>query len=317
MACFNPEIHFVPTTILADHPLLELLPLPDGPVHLDLGTGLGHFLDEMARREAQVNWIGLECEGKILKRAVRRIRRAGHPNTLLFAMEARPFLLESVAPESLDHIWLNFPDPWPKKKHAPRRHTHPWTLGLLVSRLRVGGELHLATDVEDYLEEMVGGLEALEEMTGTTDTPWQRSTLGVETKYERKWKQHGRPIFYGDWRKQRAGSTDQYPFEWQAPPDLQFNRLPEAGVWGDERYCLKVFLYRRGKSSKVGFWLIDRQTGISTPGTIDEKNGGVQLKGAWTPWKIHWLKILLQEVAYGAGGCGGRPPISPSPHARL
>ncbi len=287
------EAPFIPAAALADFSLPELLPRPGAPIHLDLGTGLGHFLEAMARRHPDANWIGLEIDGAILKRAVRRIRRAGCDNVLLLSLEARAFLLESVPPGALAHIWLNFPDPWPKKKHARRRHAHPWMLGLLVSRLQVGGELHLATDVPAYMAEMTAGLKAIEAMLPVSDTPWRRESLGVETKYERKWRQQGRPLHYADWRKTSFDAPTAYPFERQPNPRFRIAALPPRGFYGQGRYGLKVFAPRRSTPHQTGFVLVDRQTGIATPGLMDTATGNIRLNGVWTPWKIALFRALL------------------------
>lgn len=293
MSRYN-DIPFIPSEILNTKHLLDLLPLPNASIHLDIGTGLGHFLEEMAQRFPAENWFGLEFDGKTLKRAVRRVRRTVPQNARLLAMKARPFLLEAVPPNSLHHIWLNFPDPWHKKRHANRRHTSLWMLGLLASRLRVGGELHLATDVPAYLETMAAGMAQCAGMTAVTETPWQRETLGVQTKYERKWLRQGKPIFYGDWRK--TGEGEAYPFEWSPAPDLPAVVLPEAGVYGEGRFTAKVFPPRRYAPHQAGFYLIDHEQNISTPGYFDEQSGTVSIKGAWTPWKIALLRKIMAET---------------------
>ena len=282
----HTALPFLPNTVLAEYALPDLLPLPKQPIHIDLGTGLGHFLEEMAQRAPNANWIGLESDGPILKRAVRRVRRASCNNARLFVMDARPFLLESVPPESLDHIWINFPDPWPKKKHASRRHTNPWMVGLMLSRLKPGGELHLATDVPGYLDEMRAGLAKFEGVKLAANTLWRRETLGVQTKYERKWLRQGKAITYADWRKTQPLALPDYPFDRQKPPDLPVFRLPPPGFYGEGRYALKILTARKTSSHLADFYFIDRQTGITTPGTINAQAGLIQLRGAWTSWKI-------------------------------
>lgn len=291
----NPDAPFVPSTLLAQYSLPDLLPLPGAPVHLDLGTGLGHFLVDMARQYPQANWVGLEYDGWVVKNATRRVKKALLTNTLLFVREGRPFLLESVPPAGLDHLWINFPDPWPKTRHAERRHTHPWTLNLLVSRLRLGGELHLATDVPDYLAAMTEQAGRIGALAPATDSPWQRESLGIQTKYERKWRGQGRPLYYADWRKVEETASTAYPFAPQAAPPLRFLQLPPAGSWLDEtdnRYQLNVLLSPK-YPSVARLYFIDRLTGISTFGEVTAGEGEVQLRGAWTPWKIRLLERLV------------------------
>jgi len=282
---------FIPTENLSTHRLTDLLPLKDSPIHLDIGTGLGHFLETLAQINFAENWIGLEVDGKILKRAIRRVRRSTPNNTILFALKAMPFLLENVPPQSLDHIWINFPDPWPKKKHANRRHSHPTMLNLLSNRLKIGGSLHLATDVSAYLTEMSTGISALPEFSIGTEPQWRRETLNVQTKYERKWLGRGRTIFYGDWQKTRLGAI--MPFEWQPAPTIALHHLPEAKWYGEGRYQTKIFPPGQNTPHQCGFYLIDREADISTPGTLNAQEKRIYLKGAWTPWKIDLMTRVL------------------------
>lgn len=282
---------FIPAEILSQHALIALLPFPAAPVHLDIGTGLGHFIETLAARNPNDNWIGLEFDGKILKRAVRRVRKSAPNNTILFAVKAMPFLLESVPPQSLDHIWINFPDPWPKKKHADRRHTHPSMLKLISSRLKLDGALHLATDVPAYFAAMSTGVAEMSEFSPASDTLWQRKTLGVQTKYERKWLGQGKSIFYGDWQKTEQGES--VAFDWQPTPDIDFKQLPKQAWYGEGRYRAKVFQPRKYSNHQCGFYLIDRETGISTSGILDAETGRIHLKGAWTAWKIDLMAAIL------------------------
>ena len=282
---------FIPTEELATHKLTDLLPIKNAPTHLDIGTGLGHFLETLAQINHTDNWIGLEYDGKILKRAVRRVRRSTPNNTILLAVKAMPFLLETVPPQSLDHIWINFPDPWPKLRHIERRHSNPATLNLLSSRLKIGGTVHLATDVPTYLEEMSAGLSKMPEFASGCDARWQRETLNVQTKYERKWLGQGKSIFYGDWQKTKLGAI--VPFEWQSPPEISFTQLPKAQWYGEGRYRAKVFPPRKNMPPQCGFYLIDRETGINTPGMINTADFSIRLKGVWTPWKIELMKLVF------------------------
>lgn len=282
---------FVASETLSTESLMTILPLPDAPIHLDIGTGLGHFLADLAARHPVLNWVGLEYDGKIIRRAIRRVRRQAPGNARLLAMHARPFLLESVPPNTLAHIWLNFPDPWHKKRHAEKRHTNPWMLGLMVSRLRIGGEIHLATDVPAFFEAMTAGLADISAVEKVADTPWRRETLGVQTKYERKWTGQGKPLFFADWRK--TAESTPYPFDRQPDPQFSVPKLPPPGKFGSGRYTAKVFPARKQNPQQAGFYLIDHQLGLSTPGYFDAGAQIVRLKGAWTPWKIELMAQVI------------------------
>ena len=153
--------------------------------------------------------------------------------------------------------------------------------------------LHLATDVLLYMEAMAEGMDAMSEFSFVTESRWRREDLNVQTKYERKWLGQGKPIFYGDWQKIRAGKA--VPFERQPAPIINVSRLPEARWYGAGRHQAKVFPPRQNATEQCGFYLIDRETGISTPGIIDTQTKQIRLKGAWTPWKIKLMTAIFSE----------------------
>lgn len=293
----------LPLSRLARQPLAELLPRPGAPIHLDLGTGLGHFLADMAGRYPEQNWIGVELERPIARRAARRIDRSGHDNALLLSVDGRLFLQEAVPSDALDHIWINFPDPWPKDRHAARRHSHPPMLALLLDRLALDGELHLATDVPAYLDEFRERIEATGSVAPAPESAWARSGLDVETKYERKWQRGGKPLHYADWRKVDGGGSaaaEVVPYQRIDPPALSFTTPPAPGTHSDGRRLAKVFRPRRDDPDRVRVLFIDRETGTSSSAWIDVPSGTVEMQGVWTPWKRDLLEALRDEAEKGS-----------------
>lgn len=252
-------------------------------IHLDLGTGLGHFAVEMAVRDPEAYWIAVEHEGAVARRAARRARNAGVANVMVLCVDARQLLYEWLPAQCLDHIWINFPDPWPKDRHADRRHTHPWMLQLLASALHPGGGLHLATDVAEYAEAFAVALAAMPEWKTGHDL--ERAELGVTTKYERKWLAQGRHPHYADWTRTQDSAASPWPtsIERQDAPSLDPATLPLAtGVRRRGEHLLKLFPDRDGRQHGV---LIDRVLGYDQHCVIDITTGRIDLGGVWTTWK--------------------------------
>ena len=89
-----------------------------------------------------------------LAQLLMRITEAGLRNVVPVRGDAVALLRERVPPASLDGIRVFFPDPWPKRRHHKRRLVQPDFVALAARRLRRGGTLHLATDWDDYAEQM-------------------------------------------------------------------------------------------------------------------------------------------------------------------
>lgn len=93
----------------------------ENPLHLEIGTGKGSFLIEMARKNPDINFIGVEKYDSVLVRAINKIEEEWIPNLRFISMDANE--IESVFCHEIDMIYLNFSDPWPKARHERRRLT--------------------------------------------------------------------------------------------------------------------------------------------------------------------------------------------------
>lgn len=90
------------------------------PLHLEIGTGKGRFILELAQRHPEINYIGIEKFSSVLLRGVERQNELELPNLRFIRGEAE-IITEYFAPGEIDRIYLNFSDPWPKKRTAKRR----------------------------------------------------------------------------------------------------------------------------------------------------------------------------------------------------
>jgi tRNA (guanine-N7-)-methyltransferase len=124
----------------------------DHPIHVELGMGKGKFISEISARNPDINYIGVDMYDELLRKAsvkAEQIREAhGGENTDNLALAL--FNIEDVADvfaeRELERIYLNFSDPWPKKKHARRRLTDPRFLAKYKVLLNEWGEIHFKTD---------------------------------------------------------------------------------------------------------------------------------------------------------------------------
>lgn len=179
----------------------------EGPFVLEVGFGDGWYLAHLAGEHPGWNLLGAELSLGSVARAYRRLLREGHTNARLYRGPAR-FLLRNITPRgSLHRIYVNFPDPWPKKKHRARRLLQAPFFRLASTRLEDGGTLRLTTDHPDYFQ------MALDEARATglyeiETRPPPPPTL--QTKYARKWRAQNKPIQHALFTKRTAADD---PFD--------------------------------------------------------------------------------------------------------
>ncbi|MDO4616029.1 MAG: tRNA (guanosine(46)-N7)-methyltransferase TrmB [Lachnospiraceae bacterium] len=120
------------------------------PLHIEVGMGKGRFLMELAAKNPDVNYVGIEMYSSVLLRAVQKAEQdcESLTNFRLIRMDARE--LEAVfAAEEVQRIYLNFSDPWPKDRHAKRRLTSADFLARYEKILDRRGRVEFKTDNKD------------------------------------------------------------------------------------------------------------------------------------------------------------------------
>ena len=121
------------------------------PAHVELGANRGGFIEGIGASLGEAPVLGIEWKPKHVRRAESRLKRRGLTNVSMLAANAKlafPILFE---PESLDAVYVLFPDPWWKARHIGRRLLDPVFLRVIARRLRPGGRLFVKSDVFDYL----------------------------------------------------------------------------------------------------------------------------------------------------------------------
>ncbi len=126
--------------------------LSAAPVALEIGFGKGLFLVGLARALPGWHVVGLEVKVKLVKAALGRIDKAGLSNARILLGDARELLPRYVRPDSLEALFLLFPDPWWKKKHFKRRMLSPEQLREFAGLLRPGGLFLVRSDVPMVLD---------------------------------------------------------------------------------------------------------------------------------------------------------------------
>ena len=168
----------------------------DHPIHIEVGMGKGQFIIEMARRNPEVNYIGIEKYSSVLVRAVEKLEDFEQDNLRLIRMDAEN-IEEVFDKDEVDRIYLNFSDPWPKDRHAKRRLTSTRFLERYDNILTPEGRVMFKTDNKDLFD---FSLEQVEEAgwileNHTYDLHHSEYNEGnVMTEYEVKFSAKGNPI---------------------------------------------------------------------------------------------------------------------------
>ena len=180
---------------LGDNKTLVPCPLSLSPVHVELGTGKGDFIAAIAERCPQINFIGLEVEATCVLAAARKVREKNLRNVRLIVFDINN-IAEIFSEHAVDRLYINFCDPWPKKRHAKRRLTNIKFLELYKKILKPGGEIYFKTDnrgLFDFSLEQFA-LAGLEVRDVTNDLHADEPPENIRTEYENKFSEQGVPI---------------------------------------------------------------------------------------------------------------------------
>lgn len=122
------------------------------PLHIEIGMGKGDFIYEMARRNPNINFIGIEKFPSVIAAAINKINQKEKLNNLKLMHYDAIQLNDIFAENEVDHIYLNFSDPWPKKRHAKRRLTSGAFLDVYKNILIDHGQIEFKTDNRGLFE---------------------------------------------------------------------------------------------------------------------------------------------------------------------
>ncbi len=174
------------------------------PVELEVGSGKGLFLVNAAQERPGHSFFGIEISRKYARLAAERAVKQGVSNVRLWPGDAKPLLARMVPEASLRAVHVYFPDPWWKKRHKKRRVFTESLVASVVRILEPSGNLHVATDVEEYFE-VIRTLVAAEPRLLELPTPEVRQPehdLDYLTNFERKFRIEGRPIYRASYQRQ-------------------------------------------------------------------------------------------------------------------
>jgi len=156
------------------------------PKILEIGFGMGETTAEIAQAHPQNDYLGIEVHTPGVGSLLKRIGELGLGNLRIIQHDAVEVLQAMIAPETLAGVHIFFPDPWPKKRHHKRRLIQPGLIALLASRMQAGAHLHVATDWEDYAQQILAVLSAEPALANTAAGYAERPDTRPLTKFEHR-----------------------------------------------------------------------------------------------------------------------------------
>lgn len=170
----------------------------NNPLHIEAGTGKGRFIIGMAKQNPSINYIGIELFDSVIVSALETMleEEGGIPNLRLLRVNAKD-LTEFFEKGEVDRLYLNFSDPWPKKRHAKRRLTHDTFLELYESVLPENGEIHFKTDNRGLFEYSLTSVSEYGMLLKyvSLDLHAGEPEWNIMTEYEEKFSKKGQPIY--------------------------------------------------------------------------------------------------------------------------
>ena len=175
----------------------------NNPIYIEIGMGKGEFILENALKYPNINFIGIEKFDSILARAIQKIEnRIEIPNNLILVrMDAKN--IENAFSKEIDKIYLNFSDPWPKKRHSERRLTSTTFLKKYDNIFKNNKEIEMKTDNVGLFEFSLVTLSENGYVFNKISLDLHNSNIenNIMTEYEKKFSEKNVKINYVNAKK--------------------------------------------------------------------------------------------------------------------
>ncbi len=194
---------FLSAEDLAERPDWSAVFANNNPLALEIGCGIGDFVVDMATHNKECNFIALDFYNKGCIKSCKRAERAELTNVRIVRDEARSFIRRCLLPSSLKAVYINCPDPWPKRYQRKRRLVNQEFISLLESYLKPGAFFTFSTDFDDYgidLAHLMSRQTGFENMLAPD--LWRHDIEDYpRSKYMLKFMAEGKEIYFVQYRR--------------------------------------------------------------------------------------------------------------------
>ena len=166
------------------------------PIHIEVGSGKGRFITEMAKAHPHINYISIEIQTSVIVNMLDHQIREQLPNLQILHADGRD-LTNYFAEGEVTRVYLNFSDPWPKKRHEKRRLTSSSFLTQYRTILQPKGEIHFKTDNQGLFEYSLASMSQFGMVLQQVWLDLHHSDFegNIETEYESKFAAKGQRIY--------------------------------------------------------------------------------------------------------------------------
>lgn len=167
------------------------------PLILEIGFGEGEFLINAAQCDASRNYLGIEIKRGRFRKAVRAAEKLSLENLKFLHVEAEIALRQVFRERMFDLVLVNFPDPWPKKKHSKHRMFNREFISCLAKVLTRSGRTVIKTDQLSYIEQIVSEFKRSRLFRPVHPPPGfiEARREETETKFEKHFREASQKIF--------------------------------------------------------------------------------------------------------------------------
>lgn len=167
------------------------------PIHLEIGAGRGLFTKTLAEKNPNINYVAVEMDANILVYAVRLYEQNELTNIRVIRGFAE-YLGDNFSENEISKVYINFPNPWPKRKQHKRRLTHPRQLKIYKNIMKNGSIIEFKTDDKPFFIDSLKYFEneGFEIIYKTFDLRLEEKEDNIVTEYEAKWRSQNIPINY-------------------------------------------------------------------------------------------------------------------------
>lgn len=161
----------------------------DQPLHVEYCSGNGAWIAEKAKLNPSINWLAVEQKIGRGKQIFNKIHKEDLKNLIVLVGEGEESTRCFFPEGSLTEVYVNFPDPWPKRRHAKNRIVNPRFVQEMLRVLKTGGKITLVTDDIPYSEEMISTVLAFNEFVSIFPEPY----------YDKNPEDYGGSYFHSLW----------------------------------------------------------------------------------------------------------------------
>ncbi|WP_163101186.1 tRNA (guanosine(46)-N7)-methyltransferase TrmB [Peribacillus alkalitolerans] len=168
----------------------------ENPLYIEVGTGKGRFITEMAKAHPNINFMGIEVYESVIVHALDKLIETELPNCKLLSVNAND-LRNFFNKGEVSRVYLNFSDPWPKTRHAKRRLTYKTYLSIYEDILPDMGEIHFKTDNQGLFEYSLISMSHYGMLLNFISLDLHNSDYegNIMTEYEEKFSNKGSRIY--------------------------------------------------------------------------------------------------------------------------